>query len=98
MFTVHTRELHLLRPRLHPDGNPPEMSFLFPLICMIMMASVRCAPASHWEGSPALVRESVPRTRMFVAASRPSATCCSGARVGMLEKGSPMVSRLELSE
>jgi len=46
-----------------------ETVFLSPLICRIMIASVRWAPSAHWDGSDALVRESVPRTRMLVAAS-----------------------------
>src|SRR5699024_4766760 len=40
-----------------------------PLIEAIMMASVRCAPACHWDGSPAEIRLSEPRMRMFTGSA-----------------------------
>ena len=63
-----------------------------------MIASVRWAPASHWEGSPALMRESEPSTRILVAGFWFAPTDCWGARVEIAEKGSSIVSIFEPSE
>jgi len=51
-----------------------------------MIASVRWAPASHWEGSPALMRESEPSRRILVAGFWFAPTDCWGARGGIAAK------------
>src|SRR5690242_8077046 len=55
-----------------------------------MIASVRWAPVSHWDGSPAEIRLSEPNTRRFIASVGPVDAALVGRPAGGIEaNGSP---------